>query len=685
MKKFLSSIWFLALVIAVLAIIFFPPVFDKYKADLEYVEHNYGEIFQVYFVDLNSDGVKEKIRSFEDGNGRLCLQYFSNSKIAPVDQLNFSNEYNKNVPDIYFGDIDKNGFTEIYGFKINGDSLFLNWFEPYPDINGKEHSKFITRVGLYDTNKINIGIAGFYIIDLNRDGSEDIVFPVSSGYSLKPRNIFVFDIKNDTVYQSEYTGINQYDLNFTDLNGDSKFEIIADNSTSGNLKDSIGNLHTDNVAWLQVFNSDLTPFFSPIRFTKGMRNGVKNFVVGKEHKSILTFHFSESDSIKAKVYLINEFGKKTDSVYLPDLIPNESHRVFRLNENKFFVIEGKYLTRISADLKKLGTTILPIPEMASVNRITNLVGSKRQMVVTNFFREKLIILADGFKPIIELEFEKPIRSFTKWNNLGGGKFFVISGSSEYYYQIRRNNFYFLKYPGYLLIYILSVLFIWLLQAARMSQIREKLELQDQVRELQLKALKNQLDPHFMYNTFNTIASVIKQGRNDEAHNVFIQFSKMVRSNLENSTKIYTTLKDEMDFVHDYLSIQKFRFKDMFEYVIDMDKNVNTKLKIPKMLIQIHVENALKHGLRTIKNGGVLHLRILNERPNVKIEITDNGIGREKAKEGNTRGTGIGLKAIQQIIELNNQKGRHKITQKIIDLKEENGKAAGTKVILLISE
>ena len=189
----------------------------------------------------------------------------------------------------------------------------------------------------------------------------------------------------------------------------------------------------------------------------------------------------------------------------------------------------------------------------------------------------------------------------------------------------------------------------------------------------------------MYNTFNTIASVIKQGRNDEAHNVFIQFSKMVRSNLENSTKIYTTLKDEMDFVHDYLSIQKFRFKDMFEYVIDMDKNVNTKLKIPKMLIQIHVENALKHGLRTIKNGGVLHLRILNERPNVKIEITDNGIGREKAKEGNTRGTGIGLKAIQQIIELNNQKGRHKITQKIIDLKEENGKAAGTKVILLISE
>lgn len=69
---------------------------------------------------------------------------------------------------------------------------------------------------------------------------------------------------------------------------------------------------------------------------------------------------------------------------------------------------------------------------------------------------------------------------------------------------------------------------------------------------------------------------------------------MVRSNLKNSTEIYTTLKDELDFVQDYLSIQKFRFKDMFEYVIDIDKNVNTKLKIPKMLIQIHVENALKH-------------------------------------------------------------------------------------------
>ncbi len=122
---------------------------------------------------------------------------------------------------------------------------------------------------------------------------------------------------------------------------------------------------------------------------------------------------------------------------------------------------------------------------------------------------------------------------------------------------------------------------------------------------------------------------------------------------------------------------------MFEYVIDIDKNVNTKLKIPKMLIQIHVENALKHWLRTTGKGGILQVKILNELPNIKIEITDNGVGRKKAKENKSGGTGIGLKAIRQIIELNNQKGAHKITQEIIDLKDENGKAVGTKIVLKI--
>ncbi len=282
---------------------------------------------------------------------------------------------------IFFDDVDKNGFAEIYGFTVHQDSLFLNWFEPYPNTNGLEHSKFTTRVGTYGVNKIDMHIFDMYFFNLNQDGTDDLVFPVNSGYSLKRRNIFVFDVKKDTVYHSEYTKINQYELSLADLNGDSKPEIIADNSTSANLKDSLGNLQIDNVAWLQVFNSDLTPYFSPIPFTEGLMNGIENFVVGAEQKSILTFHFDYNDSLLAKIFLFNTFWEKMDSLFLPQKGNPGRSRVFRYNKNEFLIVEGKQLTRISSDLKILGTTILAIPEKASPLALTNLFGTNQQLVL----------------------------------------------------------------------------------------------------------------------------------------------------------------------------------------------------------------------------------------------------------------------------------------------------------------
>lgn len=683
MKRVVTSIWFLALIIAVPVILFFPPVFDKYKADLEETIHNSEKVYQIYFVDLDSDGVKEKVKCFPNVKGGLSLHYFEDGGANLIDQLNFSNQNYTNFSKIYFADVDENKFTEIYGFTISQDSLFLNWFEPYPNKNGLEHSKFITKLGTYNKGKIDVNIADLYFSDLNLDGSIDLVFPVNSGYSLTPRNIFVYDVKNDSVYHSEYTGLNPFKLSFTDLNGDSKLEIIADNGASGNLKDSLGNLHTDNVSVLQVFNSDLTPYFPTISFSEGLINGVKNFIVGDEQKSILTFHFAENDSIKAKFYLFNGKGEKTDSLLLPDRLKNQRHQIFQKNKNKYFIVEGKYLTRIKADLEIVGTSVLDVPETSEAKYLINYKGTKKQLVFVDILGKNLTIFLEGLTRKIELNFEQRISAFTKWNNLGNGKFFVLSGNSEYYYQLRKNNLFYLKYPGYLLIYFLTAAFIWLLQTARMRQLREKHELQNQVHELQLKSLKNQLDPHFMYNTFNTIASVIKQGRNDEAYDLFVILSKMVRSNLDNSNEIYSTLKKEIDFVRHYLIIQKFRFKELFEFNIKIEKDVNTTLVLPKMLIQIHVENALKHGLRTVKNGGVLELRVKNEFENIKIEIIDNGIGREESKKNNHGLPGIGLKTIHQIIELNNKKQKNKISQEIFDLQDRNGKPIGTKVIIKI--
>jgi len=682
-RRVITSIWFLALIVAIPAIVFFPPVFDKYKADLEETIHNSGKIYKIYFVDLDSDGIKEKVKCFPDANGRLSLHYFEDGGEKLIDQLNFPFQHYPGFSQIYFEDVDKNGFTEIYGFTIYQDSLFLNWFEPYPNKNGLPHSKFVTKLGTYDKGKIDVNIFGLYLNDLNQDGSSDIIFPVSSGYSLTPRNIFVFDVKNDSIYHSEYTGLNQFNLSFADLNGDSKPEIIADNGTSGNLKDSLGNLHTDNVSVLQVFNSDLSPYFPTISFSKGLLNGVKNFIVGEEQKSILTFHFAESDSIKAKFYLFNGKGEKTDSLSLPDRLKHSRHYLFQKNKNKYFIVEGKYLTRISANLNILGSTVLDIPETSKAVYLINFTGTKKQLVVVDNTMKNATIFLEGLKRKVELNFENPIANFSKWNNLGNGRFYVLSDDTEFYYQLRRNNLFYLRYPGYLLIYLLSAAFIWLVQVARMRQLRVENELQNQVHDLQLMALLNQLNPHFIYNTFNTIASVIKQGRNEEAYDIMVKFSKLIRKNLDDTNQIYTTIKNELKFLKDYLSIQKFRFKDMFDYEINIHKNFDTSLLIPKMLIQIHAENALKHGIRESKRKGEISIRLFSNPKFNTIEIEDNGIGREKSMQLNSDGSGIGLKTISQLIDLNNKKGANKIWQEIVDLYDGEGNATGTKIIINI--
>jgi hypothetical protein len=263
------------------------------------------------------------------------------------------------------------------------------------------------------------------------------------------------------------------------------------------------------------------------------------------------------------------------------------------------------------------------------------------------------------------------------------RFNIVTTKRYLTYSFITSPYYFFRYFFYAGIYLAGVLLIFLLQKAIELRLKERYRLKSQVHELQLKILRNQLDPHFIYNTFNTIASVIKQGKSEEAYNLFIQLSKMVRSNLETTNEIYSTIGQEVDFVKDYLGIQKYRFKELFDYEVDIDKKVNSEMKIPKMLLQIHVENALKHGIRNSSIKGFLSVRVIKEEKSIKMEIEDNGVGRKKSKQINAGVSGIGLSTIEQIIELNNQKGKNYISQKIVDLKDQNGMESGTLVVLRV--
>jgi ligand-binding sensor domain-containing protein len=212
---------------------------------------------------------------------------------------------------------------------------------------------------------------------------------------------------------------------------------------------------------------------------------------------------------------------------------------------------------------------------------------------------------------------------------------------------------------------------------------EKIETEKKITELQLNTIRGQIDPHFTFNVINSIASVIYKEDKESAMKMFNKFSNLLRVVITSSAKTYRSIDDEISFVKNYLEIEKFRFKDKFEYSITLDKNVDKYKNIPKMVIQTHVENAIKHGLMHKEKEGKLSVSIkCNDNENIII-IEDNGIGRKKAKHLSKQSTGIGLKIINSYYDLFNKYNKEKIIQEIIDLEDVSDNSSGTKIIIKI--
>jgi len=202
-------------------------------------------------------------------------------------------------------------------------------------------------------------------------------------------------------------------------------------------------------------------------------------------------------------------------------------------------------------------------------------------------------------------------------------------------------------------------------------------------EFQLLSIKNQIDPHFTYNAINSIAAAVVKEDKEVAYRYFVKLSRLMRSILQSSDRLTRSLEEELNFVSDYLEIQKFRQKGQFDFSIEIDTGVEMKSLVPKMCMQTFVENALKHGLHNAEHKGILKMAIKNEGDNYVICIEDNGIGREKASAVSGNSTGKGLTLLKGYFDYFNRYNTLKIAWKITDLRHEDGKAAGTAVTIVL--
>ncbi|QXP60177.1 histidine kinase [Olleya sp. HaHaR_3_96] len=207
--------------------------------------------------------------------------------------------------------------------------------------------------------------------------------------------------------------------------------------------------------------------------------------------------------------------------------------------------------------------------------------------------------------------------------------------------------------------------------------------------LALKSLRSQMNPHFIFNALNSVNSFIATNDERTANKYLSDFSKLMRAVLENSEEDFIPLQKEIELIELYTKLEHFRFKDKFEYTIDVDKTIDIEAyQIPPMLLQPYIENAVWHGLRYKTDMGVLHISIIKKQKGViAITIADNGIGRKKSKslktENQQKHNSKGLGNIKKRVSILNQMYKDKVDVLIDDNGTEGD--VGTKVVVTIKK
>jgi ligand-binding sensor domain-containing protein len=241
--------------------------------------------------------------------------------------------------------------------------------------------------------------------------------------------------------------------------------------------------------------------------------------------------------------------------------------------------------------------------------------------------------------------------------------------------------------------LIFFLLTWYFVNLRVKQLRsrqaQREELTKRMTEMEHMALQAQMNPHFIFNCLNSIQQTIFDQDMLQVNKYVTGFARLIRATLHNSSKTFISLTDEINYLSTYLSLEKFRFKEKMDYKIEVDRSLQgqmDEIQIPPMLIQPYVENSLRHGLRhRTGNGGFIWIKIIQEGSRIAFVVEDNGVGRDQAGRYKTRehieyqSRGMSLTADR--IRLINVVNKESIDVEIIDLKNTQDEASGTRVII----
>jgi two-component sensor histidine kinase len=231
--------------------------------------------------------------------------------------------------------------------------------------------------------------------------------------------------------------------------------------------------------------------------------------------------------------------------------------------------------------------------------------------------------------------------------------------------------------------VVVLIFINRVRTVRRKE-KQKLIHEKELLELEAKALRAQMNPHFIFNCLNSIKALIQEDEKHKATDYLTTFSKLIRTLFQNSDKRQVNLFDEVESCRLYTQLEAMRLKGRLKYNFNIDPNIDLKsVMVPALIIQPFIENAIWHGI-VPKEEGAINVSIKQKKDAVVCEVDDDGIGRELSKLNKPVTPVIheskGVHLSQARIDLEKKLNESQASIKIID-KYENDKATGTRVVI----
>ena len=214
--------------------------------------------------------------------------------------------------------------------------------------------------------------------------------------------------------------------------------------------------------------------------------------------------------------------------------------------------------------------------------------------------------------------------------------------------------------------------------------QEMLILKQKATELEMQALRAQMNPHFIFNSLNSINNFILKNDKLQASEYLIKFSKLIRMILENSTLTLISLEQELEALKLYIELEALRFQHRFDYKFIFSKDLDTtSIKVPPLILQPFVENAIHHGLMPKEGPGHLKITITEIEGKLLLKIEDDGIGRQESGLINVNAShkhkSLGLNVTSERIDLLNHQHAENSKIEVNDLTDERGKSLGTEI------